>query len=357
MVSVYWREKAGTKFRKNDGQVTGEYWLRYNQSGKQKWQRVGGWASVAKAKLLLERELQRNAVAKQWGLQPPSTETAQSVPDAVGRFIARKKLAGKRPATIDSYQITLNYFSDWCPRLYVEQLTGDDLLEFAASRRAEGDGPRTVANHFLTVMTFMKFCGRPKLVPITDWPKYVERPVESYTKAELDALRAAAKTEKEKLILELFIYSGFRNSEIAYMAWQDVDFEGCKVAVSEKPDWDYVPKTWECRKNRIPAKVILMLRAWKEKSKTNLLFPTREGTPDTHLLRIIQDMAERAGLTNIRVDCHKFRATFATDKSGQFRPQDVQKMLGHKSLSTTMRYLAATDQDDPDFVAKIEGAA
>ncbi|MGC1614829.1 MAG: hypothetical protein WA736_09090, partial [Candidatus Acidiferrum sp.] len=145
--------------------------------------------------------LQRNAVAKEWGLQAPSTETAQSVPDAVERFIARKKLAGKRPATIDSYQITLNYFRDWCLRLYIEQLTGDDLLEFAASRRAEGDGPRTVANHFLTIMTFMKFCGRPRLVPITDWPKYVERTVESYTKAELVALRAAVATEKERLIL------------------------------------------------------------------------------------------------------------------------------------------------------------
>lgn len=67
MVSVYWRGKAGAKFRKNDGQPTGEYWLRYNQRGKQKWKRVGVWASVAKAKLLLERELQRNEVAKQWG--------------------------------------------------------------------------------------------------------------------------------------------------------------------------------------------------------------------------------------------------------------------------------------------------
>jgi len=32
MVSVYWREKAGAKFRKNDRQSTGEYWLRYNEN-------------------------------------------------------------------------------------------------------------------------------------------------------------------------------------------------------------------------------------------------------------------------------------------------------------------------------------
>jgi hypothetical protein len=32
-------------------------------------------------------------------------------------------------------------------------------------------------------------------------------------------------------------------------------------------------------------------------------------------------------------------------------------MLGHKSLLTTMRYLAPTEQDDPEFIAKIEGTA
>jgi integrase len=54
---------------------------------------------------------------------------------------------------------------------------------------------------------------------------------------------------------------------------------------------------------------------------------------------------------------HKFRATFATRKSGEgHKPQDIQKMLGHKNLATTMRYLAVTDLDDEEFVRKIEAA-
>jgi integrase len=56
------------------------------------------------------------------------------------------------------------------------------------------------------------------------------------------------------------------------------------------------------------------------------------------------------------VDVHKFRATAATRWSAKFKPQDVQKMLGHKSLLTTMRYLVATDQVSPEFVEKIEAA-
>jgi nucleoside-specific outer membrane channel protein Tsx len=54
------------------------------------------------------------------------------VSDAVQQYIARKRLAGKRPATIVSYTTNLNLFKDWCPRLYIDEITGEDLLSFAA---------------------------------------------------------------------------------------------------------------------------------------------------------------------------------------------------------------------------------
>jgi integrase len=83
------------------------------------------------------------------------------------------------------------------------------------------------------------------------------------------------------------------------------------------------------------------------------VFPSKTNKPDEHLLRIIDDLGDRAGLTG-RFDCHKFRSTFATQKSGQYKIQDVQKWLGHKNIQTTMRYLEATNLDNPEFVAKLE---
>jgi hypothetical protein len=52
-----------------------EYWLREQNNGKQKWHRVGEWANVKKATLLLERE----RVAKQWRLVSPSLPGRLSV--------------------------------------------------------------------------------------------------------------------------------------------------------------------------------------------------------------------------------------------------------------------------------------
>ena len=222
--------------------------------------------------------------------------------------------------------------------------------------RKRGDAERTVANRFVDIESFMKFHGKTGLVPKSDWPKYTERRVESYTQGELDKFYAAAKTEKERLLLDLLIHSGFRIGEIAHLTFGDVDFTGNKLHVQPKPQWNWVPKTHECRMVRVPAKVILALSQWRDKNgEQQLVFPSTVGKPDEHLLRIVDELGERAGI-NGRYDAHKFRATFATRNSGRFRPQDVQRMLGHRNIETTMRYLAVSDLDDEEFVKKIEAA-
>ena len=46
--------------------------------------------------------------------------------------------------------------------------------------------------------------------------------------------------------------------------------------------------------------------------RTDLVFPATMGGVDAHLLRILKHVAKRAGLTDIRVDDHKFRSTAVT---------------------------------------------
>jgi integrase/recombinase XerD len=180
--------------------------------------------------------------------------------------------------------------------------------------------------------------------------------VESYSQDELDKFYAAAKTDKERLLLDLLIHSGFRIGEIAHLCYSDVEFTGNKLHVQPKPQWNWVPKTHECHTVRVPGKVILALSQWRDQNPDqSLIFLSNVGRPDEHLLRIVDDLGDRAGITG-RYDAHKFRATFATRNSGRFRPQDVQRMLGHRNIETTMRYLAVSDLDDEEFVKKIEAA-
>ena len=342
-------------FRKAPAQpdMNAEYWLREQAGGKQKWHRVGGYNDVKKAQILLERE----RVAKEYGLSVPEAKGRLTVSEAVERYIQRKITVGKRPGTISAYRYTLGLFSTFSLHLYIDEVTADHCIDFVAHCRKRGDGQRTVANRFVDVMSLMKANGKGGMVPKSDWPNFTERRVESYTQKELDAFYRAARTKKERLFLDLLLYTGFRNGEIKHLEWTDIDFVGNKIHVQPKPHWDWEVKTHECRTVRVPAKVTKALAAWKQRSKTALILPSTTNKPDDHLIRIVEELAERAGITG-RYDCHKFRATFATRKSGEdHKPQDIQKMLGHKDLATTMRYLAVTDLDDEDFVKKIEEAA
>ena len=360
MIGIYIRLKVdGKRTFRSAPEVPGdyEYWLKSFYDGRQKWHRVGRYDGVKKAKFLLEREQERKEAARKYGLVAPSSLGQLTVAEGVEKFIQRKVAAGKRPGTVTAYKFTLGLFKEFCPHLYVDEITGDTLLDFAAWCRKRGDAERTVANRFVDIASFMKFHGKTGLVPKSDWPKYTERRVESYTQEELNKFYAAAKTEKERLLLDLLIYSGFRIGEIAHLTFGDVDFTGNKLHVQPKPQWNWVPKTHECRTVRVPGKVILALSQWRDQNgEQQLVFPSTVGKPDEHLLRIVDELGERAGITGRR-DAHKFRATFATRNSGRFRPQDVQRMLGHRNIETTMRYLAVSDLDDEEFVRKIEAVA
>jgi integrase len=107
----------------------------------------------------------------------------------------------------------------------------------------------------------------------------------------------------------------------------------------------------------VPGKVILALSQWRDQNPDQqLIFPSKVWRPDEHLLRIVDELGERAGITR-RYDAHKFRSSFATRISGKFRPQDIQRMQGHRNIETTMRYLAVSDLDGDEFVRKIEAVA
>src|SRR6266478_2218253 len=76
MISIYIRLKIDGKrtFRAAPAEPgEQEYWLKSNYNGRQKWHRVGRYDGVKKAKLLLEREQERNEAARKYGLVAPAS--------------------------------------------------------------------------------------------------------------------------------------------------------------------------------------------------------------------------------------------------------------------------------------------
>ena len=86
-----------------------------------------------------------------------------------------------------------------------------------------GLGARTVYDKVVTVLQLFKKHGRTGLMEKGDWPKYVDaiRPI--YEPEELIAMFNVA-TEDEADLLKFILGSGFRDQELRYVAYLDLDF-------------------------------------------------------------------------------------------------------------------------------------
>jgi integrase/recombinase XerD len=248
----------------------------------------------------------------------------------------------KKPKTLAAYTTALDYFTQCCHKLHVEDIERKDLLKFAAFLREEKQqSPRSVYNKFENVMTFLKAQGIRGLIGKNDWPRYTEEEPETYEQEDLDTLFEAC-SEEERLWFEFFLMTGMREQEVMHLYWSDINLAASTVRVSHKPDRGWTPKAYKEREIPIPAKLVTKLKAWKAKSDKNcqLVFPTSGCNPKLDFLDCLKTCAERAKLKKEDFWLHKFRSTFVTRCLwAGVDLRTMQQWLGHSDMESTMRYL------------------
>ena len=296
----------------------------------------------------------------------PEVAPKTKIGDAIDAYLRYVRMQ-RKPRTHLTYRYTLDtLLRASYKKKYVEDATRDDVLDFMTHCYELGLGARTVYDKVVTVLQLFKKHGRTGLMEKGDWPNYVDtiRPV--YEPEELQAMFRAA-TDDEATLLKFVLGSGFRDQEIRYVEWKDIDFRNHDVRVKAKPHWRFTPKNWEERVVPLPAGLIERLRKRKEArgaTPNQLVFPNGRGKPDSEMDMIVKRVAERAKLnckqcvTEHNNKCaegpycmnfflHKFRHTFATNhlRDG-VDIRTVQAWLGHRDIKSTMVYLKGIRSKD-----------
>ncbi len=326
---------------KEERHSEGAYYLEWREGSKRVRLSMGKDSADASARRM-RKEAELNAVNNGVSVVPENGDNGhRSLAASVAEFLDETKLT-KKPKTLAAYTTALNYFTESCPKLYLEDIERKDLLKFSAFLRDEREqAPRSVYNKFENVMTFLKANGIRGLVGKNDWPRYTEEEPEMYEQEELKKLFAACDAE-EKLWYEFFLMTGMREQEVMYTYWSDIDFAHATVRVSHKPDRGWTPKAYKEREIPIPAKLVKSLKIWKTRAdKTcGLVFPTAGCKPKLDFLDCLKAVAGRADLGEENFWLHKFRATFATRCLwAGVDLRTVQQWLGHSDMESTMRYL------------------
>ena len=319
----------------------GAYYLEWREHGRRIRLSVGKDPQDAAARRL-RKEAELNALNQGVTVVPENGDSGhRSVATAVAKFLEETELT-KKPKTLAAYRTALNYFTESCPKLYLQDIERADLLKFCAFLRdKKKQAPRSVYNKFENVMTFLKANGIRGLVGKNDWPRYTEEEPEMYEAEELEKLFKACDAE-ERLWYEFFLMTGMREQEVTYTYWSDVNFAAATVRVSHKADRGWTPKAYKEREIPIPESLVKKLKAWKGKAdkSCNLVFPTAGRNPKLDFLDCLKAIAERAKLDEDNFWLHKFRATFATRCLwAGVDLRTVQQWLGHSDMESTMRYL------------------
>ena len=247
-------------------------------------------------------------------------------------------------------------FSGRCNRVYVQDVTREDMIDYqdwllkrGLAKNTAGKKLRRLSQFYRTVMGLKLGDG---LVTMADETKDIEEIPEVFEESALVKFFAACDAE-DHLLFSVFLESGFRMQEVMHLTWDDVKFGDGVLCVTPKTvakqGFSFTPKTRECRTVPVSTDLIMRLKASKEHRDASpslsqhgsiLVFPNRNGNPQACLLETCKQIGSKAGLAREACWLHKFRSTMATRWLRKADLATVQFLLGHKDIASTMRYLA-----------------
>lgn len=223
----------------------------------------------------------------------------------------------------------------------ISEIEKADLEAFLKKLSGEGYTAKSLSRKINSIKTFYRFLKGQNMItanPASEiaHPKYDIKPPRILSKMEYRALRDACRGDiRTYAIVELFLQTGIRIGELANLKVEDVKDTELVIQPQEGHPQRSVPLNKAAK---------TALDKWFEiRPKTtasNALFITKTGRP--LLVRNIRTTIDRyfklAGIENAKVN--DLRHTFIAHHLAAGTPLTaISKLVGHKRLSTTEKYL------------------
>lgn len=265
------------------------------------------------------------------------------VRDAHQEFIDFLKGKKHSSATILAYGKDIDQLASFLEELEKHQIgdvSKEDIQAFLGKLSEKGYTPKSLSRKLNSTRTFYRFLKVNEYITddpslLVSHPQYELAAPRILKPTEYRALRDAARNDARMYaIIELLLQTGIRIGELADLRMEDVRDDSLKIRPHEKHEERVVPL------NKSAKEALLRYLGIRPKIEDNHVFVTKSGKP--FLVRNIRTAIERyfriAGIENAKVN--DLRHTFVAHhlKHGVSLVL-LSKILGHKRLSTTERYL------------------
>ena len=220
-----------------------------------------------------------------------------------------------------------------------------DIRFYLACEKDHGTSNRTLENTRSYLSAFFNWMAIEDIVqknPLaTVKPiRYVDEVRKPFSETEIDALRSSCESMRERALIEVLLSSGVRVSELSEMRAEDINMVTLEVHV----------KHGKGGKERItyitPVAAMHLEKYLKERPESDsCLFynGNHEKLNPGGIRFVLKQIAKRSGVSNVHP--HRFRRTFATGLAARgMEIQEIQRLLGHSNISTTMQYVCLDDE-------------
>lgn len=267
-------------------------------------------------------------------------QSQQNNKTLVHKFIAAKKVEGCSERSMSYYKNTIDKALTKLQK-DVANITTDDLRSYLNNYQTQsGASKQTVDNIRRILSSFFSWLEEENYViksPVRRIHKVKAGKTvkETYTDEALEQMRDHCKSIRDLALIDLLASTGMRVGKLVRLNRCDIDFQNRECVVTGKGDKQR--KVYFDARTKIHLKKYIDGRTNNNKALfVSLLAPYKRLEISGVEIRLRQFGRE---LNIPKVHPHKFRRTLATMAIDKGMPiEQVQHLLGHQSLDTTLQY-------------------
>ena len=283
------------------------------------------------------------------GLEITATDQPQEQeqPNAVAAFIAAKRIEGCSEKTLTYYRKTIEAMTAGIGKT-PQQITTDDIRQYLTAYQVQRKSSKVTIDNIRRILaTFYSW--------LEDEDYIVKSPVrrihkvktaktikDTYTDEALELMRDNCGTLRDLAIIDLLASSGMRVGEMVALNRDDINFNERECVVFGKGS--------KQRRVYFDARTKIHLQNYLD-SRTDsdpALFVTLRAPFQRLQIGGVEVRLRELGkrLLIPKVHPHKFRRTLATSAIDKGMPiEQVQQLLGHQKIDTTMHYAMVKQQN------------
>ena len=262
-------------------------------------------------------------------------------------FLSAKRIEGCSEKTLKYYKATIQAMIDSIGK-GIKYIVTDDircyLTEYQSNKNSSKvtiDNIRRILSSFFSWLEDEDFIVKSPVRRIHK-VKTAKIIKETYTDEALELMRDNCSTVRDLAIIDLLASSGMRVGELVTLNREDINFNERECVVFGKGNKE--------RLVYFDARTKIHLQNYlDERSDSNpALFVTLKEPHERLMIGGVETMLRELGrrLKLNKVHPHKFRRTLATSAIDKGMPiEQVQQLLGHQKIDTTMHYAMVKQQN------------